>query len=330
MPVLGITGTGGAGKSSLTDELVRRFLFEFKDKTIAILSIDPTKQKTGGALLGDRIRMNAIHDGRVFMRSLATRGSRTEISASIRDAIAVVKAAGYDLIIVETSGIGQGDAEIADVADVSLYVMTSEYGAPSQLEKIDMIDFADVVAINKFDRKGSEDALRHVRKQYQRSRNRFEEPAEAMPVYGTIASQFNDLGTNTLFAALIEVIANKCKKDWQTTIETSPEVVKQNVIIPPEQTQYLRDIVLTVRNYKRLTDEQVEVARKLFQITGTIEAVEQHGMATAEVLEQLEHTKQMYEQKLHPACKEIVDNWPTLKEAYKGERMSRKSVIRKL
>ncbi|TWI59756.1 fused isobutyryl-CoA mutase/GTPase IcmF [Halalkalibacter nanhaiisediminis] len=319
VPVLGITGTGGAGKSSLTDELVRRFLFEFKDKTIAILSIDPTKQKTGGALLGDRIRMNAIHDSRVFMRSLATRGSRTEISASIRDAIAVAKAAGYDLIIVETSGIGQGDAEIADISDVSLYVMTSEYGAPSQLEKIDMIDFADVVAINKFDRKGSEDALRHVRKQYQRSRNRFEEPTEAMPVYGTIASQFNDLGTNTLFAALIEVIAKKCKKDWQTTIETSPEVIKQNIIIPPEQTQYLRDIVLTVRNYKRLTEEQVDVARKLFQITGTIEAIEQHGMATAELIEQLEQTKQMYKQKLHPACIAILDNWPTLKEAYKGD-----------
>lgn len=319
VPVLGITGTGGAGKSSLTDELVRRFLFEFLDKTIAILSIDPTKQKTGGALLGDRIRMNAIHDGRVFMRSLATRGSRTEISASIRDAIAVAKAAGYDLIIVETSGIGQGDAEIADVSDVSLYVMTSEYGAPSQLEKIDMIDFADVIAINKFDRKGSEDALRHVRKQVQRSRNRFEEPLEAMPVYGTIASQFNDLGTNTLFAALIHVIADKCEKDWQTTIETSPEVIKQNVIIPPEQTQYLRDIVLTVRNYKRLTMEQVEVARKLFQLAGTIEAIEQHGTATAEVLEQLSNTKQMYETQLHPMCKAILDNWSTLKEAYTGD-----------
>lgn len=320
-PVLGITGTGGAGKSSLTDELVRRFLFEFKDKTIAILSIDPTKQKTGGALLGDRIRMNAIHHPRVFMRSLATRGSRTEISASLTEAIAVVKAAGYDLVIVETSGIGQGDAEISEIADVSLYVMTSEYGAPSQLEKIDMIDFADVIAINKFDRKGSEDALRHVRKQYQRSRNRFEDPLEAMPVYGTIASQFNDLGTNTLFAALIEVIAKKCEKDWETQIETSADVIKQNVIIPPEQTQYLRDIVQTVRGYKKTTEEQVEVARKLFQITGTIDALKQHGSDTEDVVTQLNQTKALYEQQLHPSCKAILDNWSELKEAYSKDQL---------
>jgi methylmalonyl-CoA mutase len=320
VPVLGITGTGGAGKSSLTDELVRRFLNEFKEKTIAILSIDPTKQKTGGALLGDRIRMNSIHDPRVFMRSLATRGSRTEISASISEAISVVKAAGYDLVIVETSGIGQGDAEITEIADVSLYVMTSEYGAPSQLEKIDMIDFADVIAINKFDRKGSEDALRHVRKQYQRSRNCFDKPLESMPVYGTIASQFNDLGTNTLFAALIEVIANKCQNDWKTTIETSPEVIKQNIIIPPEQTQYLRDIVQTVRSYKKMTTEQVEVARKLYQITGTMEALKQYG-SSAEVLAELEQTKALYEQQLHPSCKAILNNWQTLKETYSKDQL---------
>ncbi|WP_227936998.1 fused isobutyryl-CoA mutase/GTPase IcmF [Alkalihalobacillus deserti] len=320
-PVLGITGTGGAGKSSLTDELVRRFLFEFKEKTIAILSIDPTKQKTGGALLGDRIRMNSIHHPRVFMRSLATRGSRTEISASIYEAISVVKAAGYDLVIVETSGIGQGDAEISEIADVSLYVMTSEYGAPSQLEKIDMIDFADVIAINKFDRKGSEDALRHVRKQYQRSRNRFEERLEAMPVYGTIASQFNDLGTNTLFAALIQTIAEKCNKDWETSIETSAEVLKQNVIIPPAQTQYLRDIVQTVRGYKKMTEEQVEVARKLFQITGTIDALKQHRLDTEEVITQLHETKALYEQQLHPSCKAILDNWSELKEAYSKDQL---------
>ncbi|HZG72913.1 MAG TPA: cobalamin-dependent protein, partial [Chondromyces sp.] len=188
-PVIGITGTGGAGKSSLTDELIRRFLNEIPDKKIAVLSIDPTKQKTGGALLGDRIRMNAIFSERVFMRSLATRDSRSELSLAIKDAIKVVKAAGYDIVIVETSGIGQGDAEIAEISDVSMYVMTSEFGAPSQLEKIDMIDFADLIVINKFERKGSEDAKRQVQKQYQRSRNLFDKPLDEMPVYGTIASQ---------------------------------------------------------------------------------------------------------------------------------------------
>ncbi|HET7615376.1 MAG TPA: cobalamin-dependent protein, partial [Bacillales bacterium] len=203
VPVLGITGTGGAGKSSLTDELVRRFLNEYEDKTMAIISVDPTKQKTGGALLGDRIRMNAIHSPRVYMRSLATRGSKTELSEAISEALAVVKAAGYDLIIVETSGIGQGNAEITAISDVSIYVMTSEFGAPSQLEKIDMIDYADLIAINKFDRKGSEDALRDVKKQYQRSRMLFDRDLDEMPVFGTIASQFNDEGTNILFNALV-------------------------------------------------------------------------------------------------------------------------------
>ncbi|HHY22376.1 MAG TPA: methylmalonyl-CoA mutase [Bacilli bacterium] len=317
VPVLGITGTGGAGKSSLTDELVRRFLNQFEDKTVAILSIDPTKQKTGGALLGDRIRMNAINNPRVFMRSLATRGSRTEISNSILDAINVVKAAGFDLVIVETSGIGQGDAEITEISDISMYVMTSEYGAPTQLEKIDMIDFADLIAINKFERKGSEDALSHVRKQYQRSHTRFDEPLENMPVYGTIASQFNDLGTNTLFAALIDTINKKFDKDWQVNIETGKEVVKKNQIIPPEQTQYLRDIVMTVRNYKKFTDEQVDVARKLYQLKGTIEALQ--ATNNEDVIEQLSGVQAHYEKLLHPQTKEILDNWEALKEQYSGD-----------
>ncbi|WP_034749791.1 fused isobutyryl-CoA mutase/GTPase IcmF [Halalkalibacter wakoensis] len=318
VPVIGITGTGGAGKSSLTDELVRRFLFEFKNKTVAILSIDPTKQKTGGALLGDRIRMNAIHHPRVYMRSLATRGSRTEISASLQEAVMVVKAAGFDLIIVETSGIGQGDAEIADIADVSMYVMTSEFGAPSQLEKIDMIDFADLIAINKFDRKGSEDALRHVRKQYQRSHNRFDEPLEAMPVYGTIASQFNDIGTNTLFAALIGKIAEIDQNEWSTTIETSKDVIKQNVIIPPEQIHYLRDIVQTIRQYQKTTAEQAEVARKLFQLSGAIEAVNIH-LKNEDTTRQLDQLKKQYEEKLLSSSKDILENWSSLKKAYKQD-----------
>jgi methylmalonyl-CoA mutase len=191
-PVIGITGTGGSGKSSLLDEIVRRFRADNPGKTVGILSADPSKRKTGGALLGDRIRMNAIHGTGVYMRSLATRGSRTELPDTIRDALDVVKAAGYDIVFVETSGIGQGDTEVVDISDVSLYVMTAEFGAPTQLEKIDMIDFADLLAINKYERKGSQDALRDVRRQLRCSRNAFDTPLEELPVYGTIASKFND------------------------------------------------------------------------------------------------------------------------------------------
>jgi isobutyryl-CoA mutase len=322
VPVIGITGTGGAGKSSLTDELVRRFLYEFTDKTIAIISIDPTKQKTGGALLGDRIRMNSINSLRVFMRSLATRGSRMEISEGIRDAIQVVKAAGFDLIIVETSGIGQGDAAIVEVVDISMYVMTSEFGAPSQLEKIDMIDYADLICINKFERKGSEDALRDVKKQYQRSRTLFEEDTDNMPVYGTIASQFNDPGTNTLFVALIHKINEKFELDWQTTLETTKNVVKNNMIIPPERSQYLFEIVSTIRSYKQYSEEQVTVARKLYQIKGTIEALNlMSGETSEEVRNELDKVKKYYEEKLHPETNAIIESWPTLKENYSKDEL---------
>ncbi|HEU5139183.1 MAG TPA: fused isobutyryl-CoA mutase/GTPase IcmF [Bacillales bacterium] len=315
VPILGITGTGGAGKSSLTDELVRRFLNEFSDKAMAILSIDPTKQKTGGALLGDRIRMNAIHSPRVYMRSLATRGSKTELSNALRDAISVVKAAGYDLIVVETSGIGQGDAEIADISDIAMYVMTSEFGAPSQLEKIDMIDFADLIVINKFERKGSEDALRDVKKQYQRSHMRFNEDPANMPVYGTIASQFNDPGTNRLFNVLMDTFNQKFDLDWRSTLEGSSEVVKQNVIIPPERVQYLHDIAQTVRDYHDETAEQAQLARKTFQLDGTLQALNEQK-AEEETIQTLEDVKSEYENKLHPETKQILDGWSTLKETY--------------
>jgi len=203
IPVLGITGTGGAGKSSLVDELVRRFLFDFPDKTLGIISIDPTKRKTGGALLGDRIRMNSIFNARVYMRSLATRQANLALSKYVKDAINILKAAGYDLVIVETSGIGQSDTEIVDHSDLTMYVMTPEYGAASQLEKIDMLDFADLVAVNKFDKRGSLDAMRDVKKQYQRNHKLFSADPESMPVYGTTASQFNDPGVNDLYKALI-------------------------------------------------------------------------------------------------------------------------------
>ncbi|KMK95858.1 fused isobutyryl-CoA mutase/GTPase IcmF [Rossellomorea marisflavi] len=312
VPVLGITGTGGAGKSSLTDELIRRFLNELPEKKIAVLSIDPTKQKTGGALLGDRIRMNAIFNPRVYMRSLATRGSRTELSLAIQDAINVVKAAGYDLVVVETSGIGQGDAEIAEICDLSMYVMTSEFGAPSQLEKIDMIDYADLIVINKFERKGSEDARRQVQKQYQRSHLLFDQDLNEMPVYGTIASQFNDPGTNALFAAVVDTVNGKMNLGWETGFSKNVDVEKQNVIIPNDRRYYLREIAETVRNYHRKAEEQSDLARRLFQLEGAIEAVGEQGDVTTS----LTTLKDEVEKKLTEQSKEILGGWENLKETY--------------
>ncbi|MCM3693032.1 fused isobutyryl-CoA mutase/GTPase IcmF [Neobacillus niacini] len=319
IPVVGITGTGGAGKSSLTDELIRRFINELPDKKVAILSVDPTKQKTGGALLGDRIRMNAIFNPNVYMRSLATRSSKTELSLAIKDAVSVVKAAGFDLVIVETSGIGQGDAEITEICDVSFYVMTSEFGAPSQLEKIDMIDFADLIVINKFERKGSEDALRQVQKQYQRSHMLFEKDTKQMPVYGTIASQFNDHGTNALFAALIEKINQKMGTDWVTSFSKSALVEKQNVIIPTDRRYYLREISETVRRYHQKAEEQANIARKLFQLEGAIAAVKETE-GNPEVLASLEAIKQATEEKLTPESKKILNGWEKTKVAYQADK----------
>ncbi|MBM7714464.1 methylmalonyl-CoA mutase [Bacillus thermophilus] len=319
VPVLGITGTGGAGKSSLTDELIRRFLHELPEKKAAILSVDPTKQKTGGALLGDRIRMNAIFSPRIYMRSLATRGSKNELSQAIKDAINVVKASGMDLVIVETSGIGQGDAEIREISDVSMYVMTSEFGAPTQLEKIDMIDFADLVVINKFEKKGSEDALNQVRKQYQRSHMLFDRDLDEMPVYGTIASQFNDPGTNALFAALMEKINEKAGTDWQTTFSTSEKVEKKDVIIPVSRQHYLREIADTVHRYHKAAEKQVRIARKLFQLEGVIAALKEEE-ANGEALEALQTLKEETAKQLTPESKEVLESWEKKKEVYAGEK----------
>ncbi|MCH6268056.1 fused isobutyryl-CoA mutase/GTPase IcmF [Neobacillus citreus] len=316
IPVIGITGTGGAGKSSLTDELIRRFINEFPAKKVAILSVDPTKQKTGGALLGDRIRMNAIFSPNVYMRSLATRASRSELSLAIKDAVAVTKAAGFDLVIVETSGIGQGDAGITEICDVAMYVMTSEFGAPSQLEKIDMIDFADLIVINKFERKGSEDAKRQVQKQYQRSHMLFEKDPSEMPVYGTIASQFNDPGTNALFAALVEKINEKAATDWVTSYSKEAKVEKQNIIIPTDRRYYLREISETVRGYHKKAEQQANISRKLFQLEGAIEAVK----SQPEVVAALEAVKQQTEAQLTPESKRILDGWEKTKEAYSADK----------
>jgi len=318
VPVLGITGTGGAGKSSLTDELIRRFINEVPNQKVAVLSVDPTKQKTGGALLGDRIRMNAIFSPRVYMRSLATRQSKTELSLAIQDAIAVVKAAGFDLIIVETSGIGQGDAEIAEICDVSMYVMTSEFGAPSQLEKIDMIDYADLIVINKFERKGSEDALRQVQKQYQRSRMLFEKELDDMPVYGTIASQFNDSGTNALFAALIETLNEKTGSSLPTTFSKNALVEKQSVIIPTDRRYYLREISDTVRGYHKKAEEQANLARKLFQIEGTLTVIEETG-SSEEAVHALKILKAQVEEKLTADTKKVISSWEEKQKLYSSD-----------
>jgi methylmalonyl-CoA mutase len=272
-PILGITGTGGAGKSSLTDELVRRFLMDFSDKRIAIISVDPSKRKTGGALLGDRIRMNAIHNPRVFMRSVATRQSNAAISTSIKAMLPVVKLAGYDLIIIETAGIGQSGSEITDIADVSLYVMTPEFGAATQLEKIDMIDYADVIALNKFDKAGALDALRDVKKQYQRARGLWDKKPDEMPVYGTMASQFNDPGMNTLYRVLMETIVAKTSAALHTGFEVSEEMSKKIYIIPPNRTRYLAEIADEHDRYKKHTAEQVKLARRMYQLEGALEAL---------------------------------------------------------
>jgi methylmalonyl-CoA mutase len=273
IPVLGITGTGGAGKSSLVDELVRRFLIDFPEKTIGLISVDPSKRKTGGALLGDRIRMNAINNPRVYMRSLATRQSNLALSKYVAEAIQVLKAAKYDLIILETSGIGQSDTEIMDHSDVSLYVMTPEFGAATQLEKIDMLDFADLVALNKFDKRGALDAIRDVKKQYQRNHNLWDKNPDDMPVFGTIASQFNDPGMNTLYKAIMDKIVEKTDSDLKSTFEITREMSEKIFVIPPHRTRYLSEIAENNRSYDESALSQQKVAQKLYGIFKTIESV---------------------------------------------------------
>jgi len=313
--VLGVTGTGGAGKSSLTDELVRRFRLDQGDELgIAVLSVDPTRRKTGGALLGDRIRMNAIHGGRTFMRSLATRETGSELSAAIGEAIAACKAAGYELIIVETAGIGQGDAAIVPHADVSLYVMTPEFGAASQLEKIDMLDYADLVAINKFDRKGADDALRDVRKQVQRNREAFREPVESMPVFGTIAARFNDDGVTALYHALAGKLVAKGLKMGpprlpKPAVKASSAV---HAVIPAKRQRYLAEIADTVRDYHEHIAKQSRLARERQQLRATLDMV---GKDLADV----QNVLKQREAQLAPDAKQLLDTWPATQKAYLGD-----------
>ena len=312
-PVLGVTGTGGAGKSSLTDELVRRFrLDQGDDLRIAVLSVDPTRRKTGGALLGDRIRMNAIHSPGIFMRSFATREAGSSLSAALGDAIAACKAAGFELIIVETAGIGQGDAAIVPHADVSLYVMTPEFGAASQLEKIDMLDFADFVAINKFDRKGAEDALRDVRKQVQRNRQVFGTSAEQMPVFGTIASRFNDDGVTALYHAIAARLAEKGLKLKPGRLPRLDTKVPSDVhvIIPPKRQRYLAEIAETVRAYHQFAFEQSRIARERQQLAATRAML---GKELPEIQSLLA------ERSLDADATALLDSWPETLKAYSGD-----------
>ncbi len=272
-PVLGITGTGGSGKSSLVDELVRRFLVDFPAKTVGLISVDPSKRKTGGALLGDRIRMNAINNDRVYMRSLATRQSNLALSKYVNEAVQVLKAAEFDLIILETSGIGQSDTEIIEHSDTSLYVMTPEFGAATQLEKIDMLDFADLVAINKFDKRGALDAIRDVKKQYMRNNNLWDIHMDDMPVFGTIASQFNDPGMNTLYKRIMDKLVEKTGVDLKSDIEITKEMSEKIYVIPPRRVRYLSEISESNRAYDQKVDSQVFVAQKLYGIYQTILSV---------------------------------------------------------
>lgn len=319
-PILGITGTGGAGKSSLVDELVRRFLIDFDDKTIAIISVDPSKRKTGGALLGDRIRMNAIDNPRVYMRSLATRQSNLALSKYVQDAIDIVKAADYDLIILETSGIGQSDTEITDHSDVSLYVMTPEFGAATQLEKIDMLDFADIVAINKFDKRGALDALRDVKKQFKRNHDLWDAQDDELPVFGTIASQFNDPGMNNLYRAIIEKINERTSAKLDSRFVPTGELSEKVFIIPPNRTRYLSEIADTIREYDQWVDKQKEVAQRLYAIEKSMQAMDESALKSEQGLKV--KLKELYDEvalDLDPRNKQLLESWSEKVAMYGGD-----------
>ena len=319
-PVLGITGTGGAGKSSLTDELIRRFLLDFPEKTMAIISIDPSRRRSGGALLGDRIRMNAVSSSRIYMRSMATRGEKGELTESIDDAILVCQHAGFDLIVVETSGIGQGDTDVVDHCDLSLYIMTSEFGAWSQLEKIDMLDYATLVAINKFEKGGSLDALRAVRKQVRRNRQLgYELPDEELPVFGTIASQFNDKGVNALYHALLGHLGLESQRvglpPWPFDGPTSD---KRDTIIPPDRARYLAEIAQTARAYRQHVEAQASLATSLCQLDGVLCMLSEEEEAAA-LSDTLRVKQTALRRQMTAEALGLLEGWEALKHAYSGE-----------
>ena len=323
-PVLGITGTGGSGKSSLVDELVRRFLHGVEDKTLAIISVDPSKRKTGGALLGDRIRMNAIDNPRVYLRSLATRQANLALSVNVQESIDICKAAGYDIIIVETSGIGQSDTEITEHCDVSLYVMTPEFGAATQLEKIDMLDFADLVAINKFDKRGALDALRDVRKQYKRNHNLFDVKDDDIPVFGTMASQFNDPGMNNLFVAVMKKISEKTGTSFNVKMEVTANQSEKIYIIPPDRIRYLAEIAESIEQYNQWVLQQTTIATKLYQLKGVIDLYTgaqflPAGLQNDNLISSLKDVYTHLDEQLDANCRRLIREWPNTITKYKEE-----------
>ena len=318
-PVLGITGTGGSGKSSMVDELVRRVLRHFPDLKVGLVSVDPSKRKTGGALLGDRIRMNAINHPNVYMRSLATRQSNLALSKHVSDALSILKAAQYDLIVLETSGIGQSDTEILDHSDVSLYVMTPEYGAATQLEKIDMLDFADLIALNKFDKRGALDALRDVKKQYQRNHQRWDDPIDDMPVFGTMASQFNDPGTNRLFAAIVDALKTKTGSDlWKLAPEVVKEPGEKMFVIPPHRTRYLSEISEGIRGYNAWADHQADVADALYSLHKAEGEMRASKLDDRDRLAKgIQEAYELRKRDLDPHNWALIEGWGALRQRYK-------------
>jgi isobutyryl-CoA mutase len=319
-PVLGITGTGGAGKSSLVDELVRRFLVDFPDKQIGIVSVDPSKRKTGGALLGDRIRMNSIKNPRVYMRSLATRQSNLALSKYVQDAINILKVAGYDLVIIETAGIGQSDTEIIEHSNMSLYIMTPEFGAATQLEKIDMLEFADIVAINKFDKRGALDAIRDVKKQYRRNHNLWDADEATLPVYGTIASQFNDPGMNRLYKAMMDKLVEKTGCDLKSNFVITNEMSEKIYIIPPARTRYLSEISETSRGYDKWATTQSEIAFKLQSINTTIESLKTSKMEDKDrIIKTLQEEAERVSLDLDPRNLKALQGFEEKKKNYQNE-----------
>ncbi|HMR93837.1 MAG TPA: cobalamin-dependent protein, partial [Chitinophagaceae bacterium] len=315
-PVLGITGTGGAGKSSVTDEIVRRFLHNFTDKTIAVISVDPSKKKTGGALLGDRIRMNAVNHPRAYMRSLATRDDNTALSQHVQEAIEICKMAGFDFIILESAGVGQSDTAILDYCDISMYVMTPEYGAASQLEKINMLDYADIICINKFDKAGALDAMADVKKQYKRNHQLFTAKDGDLPVIGTMASKFNDDGVNHLFELLLKKLQEKRQVSFGDFQFSETAKVSQ-AVIPPGRVRYLSEISENNRSYDRNTEEQAGIASKLCQVQGVLEMIRSGKSRGDESLEKaLQQQAEVLNAQLTPESKKMLEQWEARKKEY--------------